>query len=213
MGGIYQISIRDNTYVGSTIGSFEKRFKKHLNDLIADKHCNFKMKRLYKKYNEITFKILENVEDKAIILIREQFFIDTLKPNINICLIAGNSTGRVVTDETKEKIRSKLIGKSLSVELVKKLSSIRKGKTFTKEHKANIAKSAKLSKEKYRKRIVQRTLDGDIVKIWESVSDIATQLNYHKGNICACCKETKKSYKGFIWTYDEQDISPMVVHH
>jgi group I intron endonuclease len=204
MAGIYSINIGDELYVGSTTGTFEKRFKKHLSDLNGGRHCNYKMRRLYQKHSEIVFKILE-VVDGANLLEREQFYIDILKPTINICPIAGNSKGRVVSEETKEKIRKKLKGKSLPKSTVDNQTKSKLGKKLTQQHKDNIAKSTKIGKEKYRREIVQKTLEGEVIKIWISVSEIHRILNYHTGNICACCKGRKKNYKGYIWSYNENN--------
>jgi group I intron endonuclease len=138
--GIYLIEINEQQYVGSTATSFNARFKKHMSDLIANRHGNIIMQRLYNKYQNIKFSILEECEPD-IVLQREQYFIDTLNPSINICKKAGNSMGRMVSDETRQKIREKLKGKPLSCETIRKLSLVRKGRVLTEEHKNKLSKS------------------------------------------------------------------------
>jgi len=78
------------------------------------------------------------VEDLAQILAREQHYIDTLKPEYNICPIAGRKTGtkyslascarisaalkgRKRDPEVTERIRQKMIGREKSVEEIAKL--------------------------------------------------------------------------------------------
>lgn len=51
---------------------------------------------------------------------REQYYIDLLKPDMNVCKVAGSSLGVKRTDETKEKLRQIHLGKKLSKESIEK---------------------------------------------------------------------------------------------
>ena len=48
---------------------------------------------------------------------KEQYYIDLLKPDMNICKVAGNSLGVKRTNETKEKLRQAHLGKKLSISI------------------------------------------------------------------------------------------------
>jgi hypothetical protein len=50
------------------------------------------------------FLVLEEVSDKSLLVQREQFWIDLLHPEYNICLVAGSSIGVVRSDDFKKKV-------------------------------------------------------------------------------------------------------------
>jgi group I intron endonuclease len=76
--------------------------------------------------SSFVFEIVEIVEDKNNLLIREQFYLDNLKPwdpNIgyNICKFAGSWLGNKHSEKTKQKLRSINSGKKLSPEVRQKM--------------------------------------------------------------------------------------------
>ena len=93
--GIYKITCVENNrfYIGSA-KNLEKRWLRHLNDLIKNKHINIHIQRAYNKYGEkyFIFEIVElcNYED---LLIREQFYLDELKAYEVGFNIGKNSSG------------------------------------------------------------------------------------------------------------------------
>jgi group I intron endonuclease len=55
-------------------------------------------------YSNFRLEILEYCE-KDIIIERENYYFDVLKPTYNICLVAGSSLGRVTKDSTRFKLK------------------------------------------------------------------------------------------------------------
>ena len=111
--GIYQIKniYNQKIYIGSTI-NFRDRARKHFNLLKLNKHDNIYLQRsynIYKKENFV-FEILESVE-KDLLIEREQYYIDNLKPDYNMDPTAGSSLGRKTTEETKKRISKSRKGK------------------------------------------------------------------------------------------------------
>lgn len=123
---------------------------------------------------KFSFTILEYC-DSDVLLEREQHYIDTLKPEYNVCQTAGSTLGKLHTEESKLKIstskkgtgvgesnsmygkvhteearkmmeEAKLGGK-LSDETKAKLSKAATGRKFTEEHKANLSVSKRNSKK------------------------------------------------------------------
>lgn len=80
--GIYKIinKINDKFYLGSA-KDIDSRFQRHLWDLGRKKHHNIHLQRAYNKYGKDSFR-LEVIEKclESLLLIREQFYLDTLKP-------------------------------------------------------------------------------------------------------------------------------------
>lgn len=87
MIGIYKISctINNKFYIGSS-KEIEKRWNRHINDLKLNKHYNIIFQRIFNKYgiDNFIFEVIEYCDINDL-LIREQYYLDTLKPIINIC--------------------------------------------------------------------------------------------------------------------------------
>ena len=106
MNGIYKITNlpTGRFYIGSAV-DVDRRWKRHANDLDAQRHHNSKLQRAWNKYGQaaFTFELLEEVSDLTILLEREQHYMDTLKPFYNINPKAGSALGYKHTDESKHK--------------------------------------------------------------------------------------------------------------
>lgn len=128
-------------YIGSSI-NFSSRF----NDHIKDSRSNVQLQRAIKKYKlgDFIFVVFEFCEPKDLIS-REQFYIDSLKPEFNILTSAGSSLGYKHTEETKAKLSESHNGKTVSEETKAKISESNKGisrnlgKTLSEETKALIS--------------------------------------------------------------------------
>lgn len=141
--GIYKIisKINGKEYIGSS-GDIEHRFYIHLNDLKNQKHHNIHIQRAYNKYGE-TNLFLEIFElcDEEFLLIREQYYLDTLTPyvdGLNIAKIADKPPtwlGKKHTEETKKKISEANKGKICSEHSKKIASETHKGKKISDEQK------------------------------------------------------------------------------
>ncbi len=104
--GIYQIlnKVNQKKYIGSSI-RLQGRKKRHFSELNCNIHHSQALQRAYNKYGKESFDffILEYCEAEKL-LEREQYYLDNLKPDYNICKIAGNCLGKITSEETKKKI-------------------------------------------------------------------------------------------------------------
>lgn len=111
--GIYKIvnTLNGKTYVGST-KDFQKRWKRHFNDLEKQQHSSIKLQRSYNKHGKNVFvcEIIEEIPyEKDKILEREQYWIDTLNSKENGYNIADASFGDCLTNHPlKEEIIAKM---------------------------------------------------------------------------------------------------------
>lgn len=91
--GIYKIinTINRFCYIGSAV-DISKRKVVHFRTLNSNKSACKKLQNAFNKYGEsaFTFEVIELVEDKSKLIEREQYYLDTLKPEYNISKIAGN---------------------------------------------------------------------------------------------------------------------------
>lgn len=104
--GIYKIEsiIKPNKiYIGSSI-NVKDRIGRHKVDFRRNEHPNYKMQRHYNKYGleDFIYTVIEEC-DKNEVIVREQYYIDTLNPLFNICKIAGSYKGVKQTKKTLKK--------------------------------------------------------------------------------------------------------------
>lgn len=139
--GIYSITNLNNgkRYIGSTTRSFRIRWQNHRGDLLHQKHRNSKLQRAWNKHGEGAFawEILI-VCPPHMVIQWEQVCINAYQATddakgYNINPTAGNSRGRVVSQEQRAKMR----GRVVSQETRDKMS--RAAQNRTPEHRAAIA--------------------------------------------------------------------------
>lgn len=109
--GIYKISNVQNGhfYIGSS-SNIGKRITQHLTDLRKNKHHSPYLQRAWNKYKEDNFEFsLVEECDSSDLLVREQYYLDTLLPSYNVSMDAiSPMKGRTHSPKTLEKIRIKL---------------------------------------------------------------------------------------------------------
>lgn len=147
---VYQIKniVTGDIYIGST-KSYRTRKNNHLTHLRTKKHCNIRLSNAFEQYGEIAFEftILEECED---LIIREQYYIDTLRPQYNIFrkayIVAGENHpmfGRNHTEASRLKIKNARAKQTIShsQETKNKIGSAHKGRPMKEGHMAVLLKS------------------------------------------------------------------------
>lgn len=181
--GVYLISnnVNGKCYVGSTV-HLDQRRREHFSRLANNKHINAHLQNAYNKYGReaFDFEILEtvdiddNIKDK--LLKREQFWIDNLKPEYNVLLVAGSNLGYHHTEETKKKISESTTGVKKSDEHAKHIREGQSGRVLTEEHKAKLSEAAKHRKSPSNHAII--SIDGVIYNSLKEASE-ATGVKYN----------------------------------
>lgn len=167
--GIYKIQSKTTNrfYIGSA-KCLSDRIYLHKKLLKEHKHHNTFLQNHYNKYgnDDLLCSVVEYIEDTNLLIEREQYYIDNLNPEFNICRIAGNKLGTIHTEETKNKMKIKRIGRKPALGLV-----------HSEEYKEILSKQLKGNK------FAQKLTDEDVVKIKELKlqglyqKDIAKLLN------------------------------------
>lgn len=152
--GVYGLEINQKLYIGSANDLYQ-RLHSHKSALLKNTHANKKVQNNFNKYCTILFIVLEycTKENK---IDREQLYLDSLKPLLNIRTIAEANRNLKATDETKlkmsiagikrhkefpvtqetkDKIRKSSIGKKMSLEAREKLSKSSTGRKHSEKTK------------------------------------------------------------------------------
>lgn len=171
LSGIYAITnvVNGKKYIGSAC-NLASRFRTHKARLNLEKHHSAKLQNAWRKYGPECFRfdVIELVEDKSVLIAREQFWIDEYKSattsGYNVSPIAGSSLGVKHTEEairnmgaskigirckpeTREKIRLANTGKKRKPEVVQKMAEDRTGAKRSEETKQKM-RIAHLGKKK-----------------------------------------------------------------
>jgi len=111
ISGIYKIQslLKPNRfYIGSS-EHIKRRWQKHIQDLLRNKHHSPKLQYHFNKYGFTDF-VLIILEPcfKEFLLIREQYYLDSLIPYFNTCCTAGNTLGFKHSEKTKVKMKNRV---------------------------------------------------------------------------------------------------------
>lgn len=133
--GIYRwINKKDNkSYIGSAI-SLNRRLANYYSYVMLSKEKRIISRALLKYgYSNFQLEILEYC-DLSLLIEREQYYLDLLKPEYNILKIAGSRLGYRHTEETLAKFRAR----KLTNEEKAKIGATHKGKILSEETKERI---------------------------------------------------------------------------
>lgn len=206
--GIYCIRnlVNNKVYIGKSINIYY-RIKTHITGLnTKNTNENYYLINSWHKYGSDNFEyfILEYLNiDEKLIAERELYWItnyDALNTNFGYNLRLDSSTGLIIKDETKERLKQAQIRRFSNKEERIKIGL--RSKEFWKnnpEIKIQMAIKVKQTKQnKYK--FNQYSKDKVLIKTWNSVEEILiNNLSYKWQNIYSVCNGYKKSYMGFIW--------------
>jgi len=172
--GIYQIKniTNNHVYVGSAV-DIEGGFRTHKSSLNKKKHHSIYLQRAWNKYgaSNFVFEILESVDVLENLIKREQFYLDEINPEYNVCKTAGSCLG---------------IKFSVESNLKKSLNHAMLGK-FGKDHNSS-------------KIIYQYDKDGNFIKKWYGAVEIQREMNVDPGNIRKAIAKKIFAYN-YFWSY------------
>ena len=210
--GIYKISnlINNKIYIGSSNNCY-LRYNQHKTNLNTNKHCNKKLQNSWNKHgkNNFVFEVIEIVDKIDDLLVREQFYLDTLSfidvnKTYNIATIAGNTLGIKMSEEGKQQ-RSLTLRDKYSGEL----SSNYKGGYIKPKNKLESQKSeinndiiiGTRQAEKSGKEIIQYDNEMNVLKEWASIKSASDTLKIQRHSIKKCCEGNSRHAGFFIWRF------------
>jgi group I intron endonuclease len=222
--GIYMLLINNKTYIGSSV-CISKRLFCHRRRLRTGKHANIILVNHFKKYGEKScfFKVLEYCEQKDL-LTREKFYIDTLKPELNIeqdpvlqqgsykCKKVYQYTldGRFIKEHLSAASAERELGKNSSM-----IASAARGNTSSRSAYGyfwSYEKTNKISYSNNSHKAKAKTVEkcdsfGSFICEYPSIADAVRDLQLngnfdsHCTNVSACCRNITTQAYGYIWKF------------
>jgi group I intron endonuclease len=147
---IYKIESKCNPeriYIGSA-SNIQDRWNRHKRDLKNNKHHSIKLQRHYNKYgvNDLLFIIIEPCLPEFLIL-REQYYLDILKPYFNTNIYANSPKGikrGPVSESVKYKIsiaqkgiKRKPMTEEQRLKMIKSITGLKRSKETKLKMKGN----------------------------------------------------------------------------
>ena len=129
--GVYEIVnlVNGKRYVGSAV-NLSARHRDHLHRLRKGIHHSIALQRAWNKYGPQSFGMVRVIEkcEVSVLVDREQWWINFLRPEYNVCKVAGSSLGRKHTPETRQKMALAKTGTKHSAATKAKMSATRTGR-------------------------------------------------------------------------------------
>ena len=195
--GVYVIEniINGKQYVGSAV-NLRKRRREHFWYLRYGKHNNHYFQNAFNFYGEDAFVFKTILVCEKFELLRyEQALIDLLKPEYNICLVAGSRLGMKHSDRAKEKIGQANLGRKPSLEALEKNRLAQLGRKHTEETKEKLKQinlGRKMSPEAIEKNRAARL--GS--KLSEATKEKLRQANLGKTMSSEAIEKTRQAHLG-----------------
>lgn len=216
MGIIYSIHnlTSGKKYIGQTVEKMQRRVVRHFRTVNETKISRAIQK--YSKY-DFVYGIVEEVEDKNFLDVREQYWIkfyDTVENGFNIKEGGKCARGFKQSQSSIEKRKQRLIRKSLTEEHKQKISKAHKGKILSKETVdkmiayrtgRNLTESCKekISKSHSKNTYKLKSLDG-IIFIVKNLSKFCKENNLQQSAFVMVMNGERKHHKN--WTIKKLDL-------
>ena len=204
--GVYRFLnlVNGKSYVGSS-SNLARRFRDYLNinyleSELKKGRSNICTALLKHGYSSFQLEILEYcTSDKAIE--REQYFLDTLKPEYNILTTAGSSLGRPLTDEAKAKMSLAWTEERKKQHLVflNRLNASPEQQEWLKEFKFNrkgCVKPEGSGRSNFKVEVFDTLTQENF--IYSSISDAGRAMGYTKEGLSLAFKRQKEKGNDFI---------------
>ena len=209
---IYAIvnTITGNQYIGSSKNSYIRR-KTHFNLLRRGAHHSIVLQRAFDKHGEDKFKfvVIEKVDINIDLIEREQWWLDNANSAYNASKQALPGKNRILTEETRAKMRAAKLGVK-HPEWRNKQKSINQlgrgvGRKRSEEARKAMSEAQKrLHASGYQhpcnKSVCQYDLNNNLIKEWKSIAEAAKTLDIWGSTITHCIKGTAKTAGGYKWS-------------
>lgn len=225
IGEVYKITNLTNNkiYIGITNQGYKVRWYKHCSD--ANRSTGFPIHNAIQKYGKDNFQIevIELIKDEDYDQLKEReiYWINEFdsynrEVGYNLTLGGDGTFGKFHSDETKNKIRQKALGRTWSEEQKAKASETHKAKEYDHNEMSNRCKKgneirwsnpeehdkASVNNPNNRK-VYQYDKDMNFINEYRSCAEAGRTIGSTYQNIATCARGRIKSAYGFIWKYQK----------
>lgn len=206
---VYKITnkVNNKVYIGITSKGISARWKEHIYS--AEHGCPFKLHNAIRKYGKENFSIelIDFCNSWEELTEKEQYYISEYKSlqdeyGYNMTEGGDGTFGRCHTEETKEKIRQKAIGREVTEATRLKLSEA--GKIITEAREA-YRNSGNIGSSR-RKPVLQYTKDGKFISEYRGVNEASRLTGIHVTTLSNALKGRNvigSKVNPYIWVYKE----------
>ena len=206
---VYKITnkVNNKVYIGITSKGISARWKEHIYS--AEHGCPFKLHNAIRKYGKENFSIelIDFCNSWEELTEKEQYYISEYKSlqdeyGYNMTEGGDGTFGRCHTEETKEKIRQKAIGREVTEATRLKLSEA--GKIITEAREA-YRNSGNIGSSR-RKSVLQYTKDGKFISEYRGVNEASRLTGIHVTTLSNALKGRNvigSKVNPYIWVYKE----------
>ena len=206
---VYKITnkVNNKVYIGITSKGISARWKEHIYS--AEHGCPFKLHNAIRKYGKENFSIelIDFCNSWEELTEKEQYYISEYKSlqdeyGYNMTEGRDGTFGRCHTEETKEKIRQKAIGREVTEATRLKLSEA--GKIITEAREA-YRNSGNIGSSR-RKPVLQYTKDGKFISEYRGVNEASRLTGIHVTTLSNALKGRNvigSKVNPYIWVYKE----------
>ena len=208
---VYKITnkVTNKVYIGITNQGSGARYRHHWYESRIGEPSP--IHRSMAKYGEenFTLEIIDFADTYDELKGKEKYWIklyNSTDRTIGYNLTEGGdgTFGRIHSEETKEKIRQKALGRKASEDTKKKMSEIRKGKCSDKQ-KEHLSKL----QEQCKKKVYQYNKEGEFIAEYNSIVDAANTNGLNKDTIRRQLKNPPRNLKDhrikFLWKTEKTD--------
>lgn len=205
-GFIYETTnlINGKKYIGKKV--FDKNWDTYLGSGTL-------LKKAFVKYGKCNFRkeVLDTAYSREELIKKEILWIDLLdavknENYYNVCL--GGEGGDwfsnisiIKQNEFREKCKNIRTGRIHSDETKNKISLGNKGKIISEETKKRMSNSGKENpKIGLRKPILQLTLNNDIIRKFDGAFE-TENYGFSQTKVISCCRKKRKTHKNYKWIY------------
>lgn len=197
--GIYKITntINNKFYIGSSVNLGKRKYK-HKFELDKNIHSNIHLQRAWNKYNGIysfTFEIILLCAEQDLIK-EEQYYIDLLKPEYNICKTAYSTLGKPTSEKQKETLRNRKGTFTHTKESKRLMRDNALGRFMSNTTRDKIAKALSVP-------VVSIDSNGNM-KEYPSAKIASSLAGCSSACITRACRNPGYKAVGLIWLYKEK---------
>jgi len=206
--------LNNKRYIGITKQSVERRWSNGKHYSSSPYFYNAIKKYGWSNFDHIVlYNKLSETEAK-------QFEVDLIshyRSNNRIlgynCTNGGDgASGRVLTDEQKDKIRQKIVGRKLSREHKLHIKEALIGRRFSNEWKQKISESHFGGKNPMAREIVQIDTNYKLIKKFNCARDAERELGVHTSHILDVCHGRYTNTGGLIFRFAEDYFKNIVTY-